>query len=352
MAKKVTIQDIANALGISRNTVSKAINNSDGIAEATQEMILRKAAEMGYKQFSYIKVLNSQHSLDIKGDETTKRPTEIALFTTMFLANSHFASLMLDKLQLDLSQFGYTMTIHRITPENLAALTLPITFDRARTAAIICVEMFDWHYDEMVCGLGLPTLFVDGPAKLRGRSLPADQLYMENSGEITRLVSDMLAKGVKKIGFVGDYTHCQSFFERYTAFRSAMMIAGVPVEESFIIDTMAQPELRERLAALHELPELFICVNDFAAIDTIRFLRESGRTVPEDVMVCGFDDTAEAGIISPALTTVHIHTQSMAFCAAQLLITRIKEPSLDYRTVYAESELIYRESTIDLTNPD
>ena len=52
--KKVTIQDIADALGISRNTVSKAINNSDGLADATREKILQKAVEMGYKQFSYI----------------------------------------------------------------------------------------------------------------------------------------------------------------------------------------------------------------------------------------------------------------------------------------------------------
>ena len=53
MKKKVTIQDIADALGISRNTVSKAINNSEGLAEATREKILQKAVEMGYKQFSY-----------------------------------------------------------------------------------------------------------------------------------------------------------------------------------------------------------------------------------------------------------------------------------------------------------
>ena len=57
MKKKVTIQDIADALGISRNTVSKAINNSDGLAEATRQKILQKAVEMGYKQFSYVSSL-------------------------------------------------------------------------------------------------------------------------------------------------------------------------------------------------------------------------------------------------------------------------------------------------------
>ena len=54
MANKVTIQDIADALGISRNTVSKAINNTGILADSTREKILKKAAEMGYKQFSFL----------------------------------------------------------------------------------------------------------------------------------------------------------------------------------------------------------------------------------------------------------------------------------------------------------
>ena len=62
-------------------------------------------------------------------------------------------------------------------------------------------------------------------------------------------------------------------------------------------------------------------------------------------MFAGFDDAPESRIITPALTTVHIHTQIMAFTAAHLLMTRIKEPELDYRIVHTETELIYREST-------
>ena len=50
--RRITIQDIADELGVSRNTVSKAINNADGLAEATRKRILQKATEMGYKQFS------------------------------------------------------------------------------------------------------------------------------------------------------------------------------------------------------------------------------------------------------------------------------------------------------------
>lgn len=204
--------------------------------------------------------------------------------------------------------------------------------------------MFDRAYDEMVCGLGLPVLFVDGPNKRSGDSLPADQLYMENTAGITKLVNEMLEQGKRKIGFIGDYEHCQSFFERYTAFRSAMTLAGVPVNEAFCIKETSD-DMEPALAALPELPDLFICANDFIALDIIQALRKLGKSVPTDVLLSGFDDAPESRIMTPALTTVHIHTQIMAFTAINLLQTRMKEPSLDYRTVYTATELICRDST-------
>jgi LacI family transcriptional regulator len=155
----------------------------------------------------------------------------------------------------------------------------------------------------------------------------------------------MLARGKRRIGFIGNYDHCQSFFERYLAFRNAMMMANVPAEDRFIICTNYSFEIADVLEDLTELPDLFICANDFVAIEAIQALKKLGKTVPEDVMLCGFDDSAESRIISPSLTTVHIHTQIMAYSAVHLLMTRIKEPSLDFRTVHTETELIYRDST-------
>ena len=85
MKKKVTIQDIADALGISRNTVSKAINNSDGLADATRERILQKAVEMGYKQFSYISTLTrAVPTVQVEPPNTPMNHGEISLFTTFF----------------------------------------------------------------------------------------------------------------------------------------------------------------------------------------------------------------------------------------------------------------------------
>ena len=104
--KRVTIQDIADALGVSRNTVSKAINNSDGLAEATREKILQKAVEMGYKQFSYVAALSGNSRFVPSGDsEPPAAASEIAVFTAnLSLLSNHFAIPMLDRFKQELSQ--------------------------------------------------------------------------------------------------------------------------------------------------------------------------------------------------------------------------------------------------------
>ena len=346
MKDKVTIQDIADALGVSRNTVSKAINNSEGLAEATREKILQKAVEMGYKQFSYVKAAASfSRSVEGEGNTLPSFQGEIALLTTVFLTQSHFASLMLDKFQREITQLGYTMNTHRVTEENRRDMTLPVTYRPEQVKAVICIEMFDYAYDEMVCELGVPVLFVDGPAKYGGLSLSADQLYMENATELLRFVNDALRRGDRRIGFIGNPEHCHSFAERYAAFYFAMLRAGEPIDEKYCIRYNHPDEIAEKLYTLGELPDIFICANDFVACDAMRALFSIGKSVPEDVRILGFDDSAESRHSRPTLSTIHIHTQIMAYEAVHLLMSRIKEPSLDFRTVYTQTDLIEREST-------
>ena len=342
--KRVTLQDIADELGISRNTVSKAINNSDGIAASTRDKILQKAVEMGYKQFSYVNsILGSDDINSLPASQQYQG--EIALMTSAFLSQSHFASTMLDKFQREISQAGYTMNTHRVTKENLRTMTFPYTFRKDLVKAVICIEMFDYDYDNMICELDIPVLFVDGPVKRDGYSLPADQLYMDNTTEITRFVNVMLAAGKKRIGFVGNYNHCQSFYERYSAFRMAMLMAEVPVDERYVFCNNRVEEIIESISELEELPDVFICANDFIAGDLFRGLFSIGKIVPDDVMILGFDNSPESRIMRPSLSTFHIHTQVMAITAMQLLISRRNEPSLDVRVVHPETELILRDST-------
>ncbi|MBQ8068101.1 MAG: LacI family DNA-binding transcriptional regulator [Solobacterium sp.] len=346
--KKVTIQDIADSLGISRNTVSKAINNSEGLADATREKILQRAVEMGYKQFSYVSTLNQ---INLSGNSAAapiiEGGGEIALLSSALLSNSHFASLFLDKFHQECAQLGFTLTMHRITPEHLQNRELPLTFDASKIKGIMCVEMFDYDYSRMICSLGLPVLFVDGPVRNHGEPLEADILMMNNHDEILRFVHLMAERGLTRIGFIGDPSHCQSFQERYNAFRLAMFNHELSVEPQYLLTGADKdlPWIAEKLESMEDYPDVFICANDFVAIEAMQMLAKKDRSLLQKVRFLGFDDSHESRIFYPTLSTIHIHTQVMAFSALHLLMSRIKEPAMDYRTLYAATDLILREST-------
>ncbi len=349
MANKVTIQDIADELGVSRNTVSKAINNTGILAESTREKVLSKAVEMGYKQFSYANsVSDSINGTLIKKPLATG---EIALFIGNSLDNSHFASTMLDKFQHEITSLGYSMTMHRVTSENVDALSLPSGFNLKMTSGIVCIEMFNYKYCEMLGELNLPTLFIDAPVDSYIQQLSGDILLMDNSEGIYKLIADMAARKITAIGFVGESNHCRSFFERYMAYRNAMYLNNLSIDEKFCLNHIHPhgpdyfSNLYKAISNLDELPELLICANDFIAIDIVNCLKIMNKTYPKDVMICGFDDSAESKVMTPALTTCHIHSQAMGYSAANLLLSRIEQPDLNYRTVYTETDLIYREST-------
>ena len=123
-----------------------------------------------------------------------------------------------------------------------------------------------------------------------------------------------------------------------------MLMAGQKVEDQFVINSNTLSDIKSQIASLDELPDVFICANDFLASDTLQALTAVGKRVPDDVKLCGFDDSAESRMSRPPITTIHIHTQIMAFTAVHLLISRIKHPFLDFRIVHTETDLIYRDS--------
>ena len=351
MATKVTIQDIASELQLSRNTVSKAINNTGVLADATREKILRKAAEMGYKQFAYLPLFQEGAAKTAGLSILPSDKREIAMLTTQFLSSSHFSSMMLDRFQSEIDHLHSGMTIHRISPIELKEKKLPSSLNIQRTAGIICFEVFDYDYAQMLCDLDLPLLFVDSPVMNMRPPLKADRLYMENRIEIQNAVTHMVQRGKKRISFAGDKNHCQSFFERYMAYKDAMEYFGLTEGLSTCAMPSGQQDypvsLYETIRRFKTMPDAFVCANDFVAMDLVKALDELGYSVPDDIWVCGFDDSQEASYFAPRLTSIHIHGQIMGYTAANLLMTRIEEPSLNYRTVYTETNLILRESTGD-----
>lgn len=333
--KRVTMQTIADACGLSRNTVSKIFNGRGSVPESTRELVLSKAQELGY----------------IPNTEPAVAPSKnIALLTHSRPSLHAFGSLFITNFTDQICRAGFNLKIFEINDKAYAEKTLPSHFVLDDISGIITIELFDREYTQMLCGLGVPVLLMDCFAGAPEELMQCDLMLMENYASTFALTSRMISAGAKSVGFVGDIRHCSSFRERWNGFCAAMNDADLPVDKAVCIladDSEPYGEvdwMTDALDALPKLPDGFVCCNDFIAIRVMQALRRKGLSIPEDVMITGFDGTNEATVVFPPLATAQIPVAEIGRKAADILMERIADPSLPCCCTYVKTTPIWGES--------
>ncbi|MBD2868599.1 LacI family DNA-binding transcriptional regulator [Paenibacillus arenilitoris] len=338
--EKVTIQSIADSLGLSRNTVSKALNGSDAIPLETRNKVVKRAIELNYKQFALV---------DMEA-KSPKNPGNIALLTSNMPNNSHFGTSLLSGLEKKISSEGYNLSIHIVREAEIEALVLPVNFDKSKVDGIVCIELFDKNYTEFISALGLPTIFIDSASELFYPELRGDLLLMENEQSVRWMTKALIDGGCGTFGFIGDSDHCKSFNERWIGFNKALDAAGLRPDEAFNVTEKDRhfadsKWLEQQLNRMETLPDAFVCANDHIAINVMRILKNRNVQIPGQVKICGFDDSPESQIVEPHLSTVHIYRDEMGILAAEMLLARVRNPDKPPQITHVKTAPILREST-------
>lgn len=334
------MQDIADACGFSRNTVSKVFNGRGSVPAATREIIIRTAAGLGYN-----------FPAGSTADSGSEGSRTIALFTGNLPSEFHFGTYFMTAFTDQLTRSGYSMKIFEVSAEELRVCRLPIQFDANTVAGIIGIELFNRDYLEMLCRLNLPTIMVDGPMDANSDVMTCDFIAMENVASVTALVRTLLSSGAKQLGFVGDRYHCESFFERWIGFTTGLERSGLAAREEFCIlaeDSAPYNQtdwLISRLDEMPYIPDAFICANDYLAVHLISALKKKGLNIPNDVQVTGFDGTLQSTLAEPPLTTVRIPSSDLGRMAADFLLQRKRHPEIPFHWTHIKTEPVWRGST-------
>ncbi len=338
--QRVTMQDIADSCGLSRNTVSKIFNNRGAVPEATKRMVLEKARELGYRQLP-----------DEEEAKDEARNQNIALFTRHMPSDYHFGTLFTPAFAAQLSRAGYTLTMYELTAEELTQNSLPASITLEQTAGILGIELFSKSYVEMICGLKLPAIFVDAYAGANTSILHYDLISMENVASTMALTNAVIDSGGWRLGFVGDVNHCNSFRERWIGFTLALEKASLTLDRDLCIleedgPCYSDPAwLAETLTKMPVLPDGLICANDYIALHVMTALKQMNVAIPGRVMVTGFDGTPQSAVVEPALTTAQIPASEIGKLAADVLLDRIENPDRPCRTIYVNTTPLVRAST-------
>lgn len=346
MGNNITQQDIANAMQVSRNTVSKALNNEPGLGEKTRAAIIHKAIEMGYKKIPNMLINNDNDSGQAYNDESGF----IALFSHLDSIDNSFFAPLVKGIGESVSRAGYNLVIHMISDEDEDHNLLPKNFTPHNTKGIIMIGSFIKSYYLTVKDTGVPVVLVDTIAHDDETGLLADTIMANNEPSVSSLTNKLIDSGHQEIGFVGDIGSCRSFQERWLGFSRAMKDKGYSVNEDLCIINKSErhcyeyAELEAAWLDMPKKPTAFVCVNDLHAIRMVQILKEQGLNVPSDIAITGFDNISESSLITPALTTIHCYKEEMGKRAGEEIVWRIRNQNRPFELIRITTEMIIRDS--------
>ena len=149
-------------------------------------------------------------------------------------------------------------------------------------------------------------------------------------------------RGIRSLGFVGDYTHCTSFYERFLAMREALFLAGMEYDTdcSFIekgLFPLRRPRGTGARSRPHQDPRVLYLRQRYHRRQRHRALKLLRKRVPRDVMVAGFDNLPEAKNCDPALTTFNVDKTGLGRKLLDVLLARIGRPREKSQVIYLQS---------------
>lgn len=334
MGKKVTMQDVADRIGVSKVTVSKAIRGSSEISESMCQKILTTAAELGYTYKTKANAAASNLSRCI-GVITGDR----------YFGKSDFFYIELYKLLASqLEAMDYSVMLHIIDFGNEKSLTVPSMLAEGKIDGIIVLGQLSRLYLLKLIQLGFPTLFLDFYTSLTQSS--TDSVLTDNFFGAYEMTNLLIEQGHREIAYVGNLSLTSSIQDRYFGYLKAMVEKGLPIPadgEWVIADRNDESEWIE-MKLPKSMPTAFLCNCDKTAAKLVMQLKERGVAVPEDVSVAGFDDSVHARNSDPQITTVRVDIETMARTAAKIILKKIHKPDKQYGRVLIKAAIVIRDS--------
>ncbi|SDX46694.1 LacI family DNA-binding transcriptional regulator [Paenibacillus sp. CF384] len=344
MNRKITTSDISLALGLSRNTVSKALNGHPSITVETRKKVVDHAIAMGYKKLK-------PSAASGTAAESVGKARSIAYITKSQINHgTGFWMNVLSGVEQMISQNGYEMKLSFIKNEDIEALELPALL-ASDIAGFIVAGSFDKPYTEKLMALPHPKVFINVHPHIPLPGLQADVVFMENEDSIYQITRHLMNHGHTEIGFIGEIQSCRSFMERWFGFQRAHFDANLLIQPSLCITSQNAESyqnyegIARSLKALSKLPTAFVCANDKIALHVIKYLYEIGKSVPRDLAVTGFDQISEAEFLGFTLTTVALDEYQLGQRATEQLLTRMSKPNRAFETVRLAADVVIGESS-------
>ncbi|MBE5860302.1 MAG: LacI family transcriptional regulator [Butyrivibrio sp.] len=333
--RKVTMQDIADALGVSRVTVWKVFNNQPGVSEFLKSEVLAKANELGYnKGIAELPAAKESKNISI----VVSRPE-----------SSFFWTSIIHSMAEELSQNSINLIYTCVDPIYTDSFQLPRTLVNGSFNAVVIMNIYDAQIIRRLNSIPIPKVFLDTVPDVTFGDVDGDLILIEGYHTIYKITESVIKRGVKDIGFIGDIMYAQTNHDRYAGFLTCMKDNNLPVNQKYCktdkIDIYSyKQELFNYLDSLETLPSAFICVSDYIAHFVQFYLAEHPGAAPNGIIITGFDANDEYTNVDGIITTADVCVEKLGKRLARQCIYRMTYSDSPYELTYISPKIIYRDS--------
>jgi LacI family transcriptional regulator len=330
------MDDVARAARVSKQTVSAVINNKSGISEKTRIRVREIIARLDYQPNLLAGSLRAQRSFTVG--------VVIPSITNPFYPE------LVRGIEDEAQRQGYSVFLCNADENSEKEIQYLDLLRRHRIAGLIAATIrVNKAWTEALKSLathGVPVVFVPSTHKL------GDQVVcikVDDEEGFTKATDHLLDLGHERIGMISPPPDSRKQSPRLSGFLKAHARRGKKVSSELIVPggwhVVEGQQGAAQLLQLSHPPTAIVAPNDMAAIGAIMKIKESGRRVPEDIAVVGYDNIAIAEWYDPALTTVEQPHYRMGQRAMQAILDRLKKPNESAEMIKFDTTLIVRRSS-------
>lgn len=336
MKKNVTLKDIAERIGVSAVTVSKALTNKEGVSDDVRKKIKETADDMGYKYGNTLAAGGQSGIVGVIGSSRFMNEVKDTFYLKMY---RYLVQVLL--------RFSYYSILEIVSPESENEQVLPNLLEDKKVDGLIVLGQFRTEYISMLMENCSNMVLLD----FYDENCNADAIISDSVYGSYRATNYLIKNGHKKIAFLGSRFSTHSIMDRYIGYYKALLEAGLELRDEWVIEDRAKETgeyIPFEFPAKENMPTAFVCSCDQVCYLLIESLEKMGYRVPEDISVVGYDNFTYAGIPALKLTTVEVDMEAMTEQAADLIIKKIKGEKHFCGMRIVESKLIIRESVKNL----
>ena len=327
--RRTSLKDLAQELGVSIATVSRALRSSPEIGQEMQQRVKELARKMNYRPNPFAQSLRSE------------APKMIGVVVPNLV--THYYAAVLDGIEDEARQHGYSVFSANSHEDMQAERQAVDTFVSLHVEGIIaCLAQTttDYRHYEEIAEVGIPLVFF-------GRTCLTDRFssVTANGDEAAQKATQhLIDTGSRRIAFIGGPNHLDMVRRRKHGYLEALRENRIPIDRELVvcdkIDYSVALQQTVRMLQMEHRPDAILAFNDIITFAAFTAIKQQGLRIPDDVALIGFTDDAHAQYVTPRLSAIEDQSHLMGVKACQLLLKNIGGDHQVYREIVPQKVVI------------